>query len=476
MQFKQEPHTRFPGDLPAVSVPFDADFRAEACGLTTRRTPLGATTGRSQASALKGLAKGTPRFVSQSQASELAGLVCPQGCVPTKSALSPAGGPVALSRQADTASREDHEFCNPRQTPSERKQRRRFVYDLRDGLRSLSTRRVAACGRKRIALEVEVVRTLVTRDGGGTSQRAHFRGVQRCGSVWECPVCALRIRATRAAELKSAVEAWGPGNVAMLSLTVRHGLGDDLRAVRQGVANSFRRLINGEPWKRFCTKFGLEHHVRSLEVTHGAHGWHPHLHVLFFLEVKLTEDEQARASAWLQNRWAKSVGRELGGDFVPNAHGVDLRESKRADYLAKFSFELTDPGTKRARGKNRTPLQIAASAATGKNQDDEALWFAYCSGMRGAQMLRWSKNLREAVDLGEEPTDQAVVDSEEQQPAEPVAIIASWVWDAIRHRPGMACAILEAAELAASQAEGFAAIQDLIRLRSGPERLRRTSG
>jgi hypothetical protein len=463
-------------DLQGICTVFDPDFWAEACELTTRGTPLGATTGRSQASVLKGLAKGAPRFVSLSQASELAGLVCPQGCVPTKSALSPAGGPVALSRRAAAASREDHDFRNPRQPASERKQRRRFVYELRDGLRSLGAPRVASCGRKRIALEVEVVRTTVMRDAGGTCQHAYFRGVQRCGSVWECPVCALRIRASRAGELKAAVEAWGPDAVAMLSLTVRHGLGDDLRAVRQGVANSFRRLINGKPWKRFCSKFGLQHHVRSIEVTHGAHGWHPHLHVLFFLEVKLTEDEQAEASAWLQERWARCVRRALGGDFVPNEHGVDLRESKRADYLAKFSLELTDPGTKRARGKNRTPLQIAASAATGKRQPDETLWVAYCSGMRGAKMLTWSRGLREAVDLDQEQSDQEVVDSKEQQPAEPVAVIASWAWDAIRHHRGMACAILEAAELAANQTEGFEAIQDLIRVRSGPNRLRRASG
>lgn len=113
---------------------FEPDFWVEACELTTRGTPLGATTGRSQASVLKGLAKGTPRFVSLSQASELAGLVCPQGCVPTQSALSPAGGPVALSQRAATASREDHDFRNPRQPASERKQRRRFVYELRDAI------------------------------------------------------------------------------------------------------------------------------------------------------------------------------------------------------------------------------------------------------------------------------------------------------------------------------------------------------
>jgi hypothetical protein len=420
----------------------------EACELTIRGTPLGATTGRSQASASQPEGDAAPRFVSLSQASELAGLVCPQGCAPTKSALSPAGGPVALSRQTDTASREDHEFRNPcRDTPSERRNRRRFVYELRDGLRPLGAARVAGCGRKRIALEVEVVRSTVERRGGGTYQHAYFRGLQRCGSVWECPVCALQIRAERAEELKFAVEQWGPDNVALLSLTVRHGLGDDLRVVRRGVADSWRRLINGKPWKGFCEKYGLQHHVRSIEVTHGGHGWHPHLHVLFFLEVKLTEEEQTQASTWLQRRWERCVRRVLGANFVPNEHGVDLRESKRADYLAKFSLELTDPGTKRARGKNRTPLQIAAAAATGRRRADEALWVTYCSGMRGAKMLTWSRGLREAVDLDLEETDQEIVAGEEQEQAEPVAIITAGAWDAVRYRPGMACAILEAAEL-----------------------------
>jgi hypothetical protein len=287
----------------------------------------------------------------------------------------------------------------------------------------------------------------VQREGGGTYQHAHFKGVQRCGSVWECPVCALQIRAKRAGELKHAVEQWGGDNVAMLSLTVRHGLGDDLRAVRQGVAGAFRRLINGKPWKRFCEKYGLQHHVRSIEVTHGAHGWHPHLHVLFFLEVKLSEQEQRDAASWLQERWARCVRRALGADFVPNEHGVDLRESKRADYLAKFSFELSDPGTKRARGKNRTPLQIAASAASGNRPTDEALWMTYCAGMRGAKMLTWSRELREAVGLDEELSDEGVVDAEERQPAEPVVVIPGGAWDVVRRRRGLPCAILEAAEL-----------------------------
>jgi hypothetical protein len=366
----------------------------------------------------------------------------------------------------------DHEFRNPSPPNiSERKKRRRFTYELRDALRALNTKRVGACGRRRIAREVEVVRRTSTRDSGDTFQHAYYRGLLRCGSVWECPVCAMQIRAERAGELTRAVEFWGPANVAMLSLTVRHGLGDDLRATRQGIAAAFQRLIRGVPWKRFCSKYGLDHHVRALEITHGLrHGWHPHIHALLFLQTPLSAPELADATSWLQERWRNCVRRALGNDFVPNDHGVDLRESKCADYLAKFSFELVDPGTKRGRGENRTPIQIAASAAKGGNSKDEALWVAYCAGMRGAKMLTWSKGLRAAVELDVEKDDNEIVEGEEQKEAELVAVISGAAWDGARDRRGVPCAILEAAELATGQAEGFAAIENLIRVRGKPGR------
>ena len=189
---------------------------------------------------------------------------------------------------------------------------------------------------------------------------------------------------------------------------------------------------------------------------------------MLFLQTPLSAAELEAATSWLQERWRNCVRRALGSDFVPNEHGVDLRASKRADYLAKFSFELVDPGTKRGRGKNRTPFQIASSAATGRSLDDEALWVAYCSGMRGAKMLTWSKGLRTAVELDVEKSDEDVVDGEEQQEAEIVAVISGIAWDGARNQPGLPCAILEAAELATRQAQGYEAIENLIRVRGRP--------
>ena len=83
--------------------------------------------------------------------------------------------------------------------------------------------------------------------------------------------------------------------------------------------------------------------------------------------------------------------------------------------------------------------------------------------MRGAKMLTWSSGLREFVGLDAERTDQEVVDAEEPQPAETVAIITSGGWDVVRNKRGAACAILDAAELAPNATEAHKAIQALIR-------------
>ncbi|MCW8513924.1 hypothetical protein, partial [Streptococcus macedonicus] len=39
-------------------------------------------------------------------------------------------------------------------------------------------------------------------------KKAHWSNVQRCGSVWTCPVCAKQITEKRREELKNGIETW----------------------------------------------------------------------------------------------------------------------------------------------------------------------------------------------------------------------------------------------------------------------------
>lgn len=344
------------------------------------------------------------------------------------------------------------------------------MYLLRDRLRDYAPLigepggRVRACGRVRVGGEVAIVE----RDG-----RCHYCGLVRCGSVWSCPTCSAQIRAERAKDLTRVME-WHVEQmggvreaVQMLTLTLRHSCDDALRPLRRGLSNAWRRFTNGEPWKRFIERVGYVGDVRALEVTHGGNGWHPHLHVVLFVR-----DHAALAAelAWLSERWQECVKRALGSSAVPNAkHGVDLKPLYKTDYLAKLGLEVLAPGTGKAgRDGNRNPWQIAADLcglrddverSEDERERDRALWRTWMEDMRGAQMLTWSRgehDLRKKAGLGEEQTDEQIVEGEGANDRT-VALVPGEVWDVVRNVRGVAAQLLAVAEL-----EGARGVEELL--------------
>lgn len=57
-----------------------------------------------------------------------------------------------------------------------------------------------------------------------TVGRAFFQGVETCGSVWHCPVCAPKIAEKRRVEVGQAIERhFADGGMAiMVTLTIPH--------------------------------------------------------------------------------------------------------------------------------------------------------------------------------------------------------------------------------------------------------------
>jgi hypothetical protein len=312
---------------------------------------------------------------------------------------------------------------------------RRQRHELANALRPFARPRVAKCGR------VRVVPTLEIRMAEG---RAHIAGLLVCGSVWECPTCSARIRAARASEVQQAVAWHGADRTFMVTLTVRHGLGDDLEKLRAGVALAWRYMQQGAPWRRFRERVELVGTVRALEVTHGPHGWHPHLHLLALVRdpAQLTAERE-----WLAIRWRTCVARALGERNLPSLeHGCVVTPCHESSYLAKLGLELAG-GAKEGREGHRTPWQIAHDAVD--HGADRALWETYCGGMYGARMLTWSKGLRVAAGLGPEIDDATIAGDKPHDEREPgrVCFIGGMVWDALRVTPGVLLALLEAAEM-----------------------------
>jgi hypothetical protein len=279
---------------------------------------------------------------------------------------------------------------------------------------------------------------------------AFFSGVVRCGSVWECPECSARVTAHRAAELRLHVAAHRAtgGACYLITLTTPHHQGDNLKHLRQSVSNAWRYVCSGNPWIKWKRRIGYIGFARAAEATYGPNGWHPHLHVLLYTAAPLAPDVLAELEAWIYERWCGKIV-AAGYDKPSREYGVRITESYQDDYIAKFGLadEVASGVFKQAREGRRSPLAVLADYVQHRRPADLAVWKEWGENMRGARQLTWSKGLRERYTTERELSDVEVVEREEREPAEVVAVIDPETWDVmVAHRPDLQARLLDYAE------------------------------
>lgn len=257
-----------------------------------------------------------------------------------------------------------------------------------------------------------------------TKAAAHLGGVQCCKSVWLCPVCSAKISEKRRAELSEALATWleSPAGEArrllLVTFTLSHTAGDTLATVFGGLKKARRLLVSGKAAKAFKDQFGVVGMVRSLELTHGTNGWHPHLHVLYFFrqEVPILPFEAA-----IKARWSQCV--RSAGSYASWAHGCDVRFSDRdiSEYLAKWgkepdwtpAHELTKGVSKLGKRGGRTSMQLLSDYLDG-DQAAGRLWLQFAVNLKGERQLFWSKGLRDQLGLAKEKTDEELAVEQEE--------------------------------------------------------------
>ena len=318
-------------------------------------------------------------------------------------------------------------------------------YELLDDLRTISTKRTRTCGRKRISNTVQ----FSTRDGV-----VKFTGVEHCCNIHGCPVCAAKLYARRGLEVDTMVDLWiGPGEhrigpepawAGMITLTIRHGLGDELAVTQRGLADAFRYLFSGRAGQELKRELKLEHYVRSYESTLGPNGWHPHLHVVTLCTEPPSPDTLRR----LRERWRDCVERALGSSHTPALDiGCDVRPlvNGKGSYITKMGLEVAGGyDTKAASHGNRTYWQVAKDAAQGDRRSI-ALWKEAQKALFGTRQLTWSRGTRGKFGLPDlddaallaSSTDESTEGSSSNAepgaatPPEPMRLeIAGTTWDA----------------------------------------------
>lgn len=78
-----------------------------------------------------------------------------------------------------------------------------------------------------------------------------------------------------------------------LTLTLLHGCRDGAQEVLDALRDAYRYLTTGREWTKRKERLGYRGMTKRVDWTMEANGYHPHLHLLWFLEAEL-EDAKLR--------------------------------------------------------------------------------------------------------------------------------------------------------------------------------------
>lgn len=273
---------------------------------------------------------------------------------------------------------------------------------------------------------------------------ARWASLQDSHSVWGSPVSAANIQSLRTAETTTAIQNWTeePGHsVQFLTLTLRHRKSQGLTELWDALSYCWKGVTGTAAWRGGVrsvgdkAEFGIEHFVKSVEVTVGKNGWHVHIHALLLTHRRLAELELVKLRGRIFERWSRAAERR-GLDAPSDEHGVDLRQAATgqdaedvAGYVAKgmaqsLGGEVSGGLGKIARKGSRTPFQVLediglAQQRGGKPEvEDVALWHVWEKESKGRRQMTWSKGAKDSLGIAD-LTDEELVEAGE-------AAVESW--------------------------------------------------
>jgi hypothetical protein len=265
-------------------------------------------------------------------------------------------------------------------------------------------------------------------------KQGHFKGLETCGSVWVCPVCAAKIGERRRCEVEQGISAardrgW---SVLLLTFTFSHGPLDALSGSLKRFLRAQASMAASRRYKGLMTLYGAVGTIRALECSVGFNGWHPHRHVLLILDAPISALEVVALEAALFALWSAAAGKS--GLSMDRRHGLTVQSTWGAvgDYVAKWGIaaELTKP--KMGRGAHLSPFQLLGLAADTGEAAALSLFREYAEVFKGRRQLVWSDGLRDRLGVGAEKSDSEVA---EEVTAEAVllATLDYEHWQAVIH-------------------------------------------
>ena len=250
---------------------------------------------------------------------------------------------------------------------------------------------------------------------------AAYGNLQTCKSVWVCPICASKITERRRVELAEGVKNW-QGRILLLTLTLQHKSNESLETIVTSLSKAYsKKFTFGENYTKIMRDFGIVGNIRTLEVTYGDNGFHPHLHILLFSERNQIDYKALHKR--LYEKWEHSL-QSIGRYTNQKAFNLQFSNEAIANYVTKWgeidsnnnwdiSHEMTKNPVKVAKKGGYTPFALLESSQNG-NEIHGKLFQEYAKYMKGKRQLRYSEGLKELLGLLEKSDEEICNEKIEQ--------------------------------------------------------------
>lgn len=290
-----------------------------------------------------------------------------------------------------------------------------------------------------------------------TFNSAFYSGLVTCASTWACPVCAAKIQERRRLEVSYAMDLAYARHLqpVMVTLTFPHYMWQKLQDLIDRQKRALAKLRAGDPWTRFKNRWGYVGLIRSLELTKGRSGWHPHVHELWFVDANADTEKMKEQ---ILARWEKKcIAEGLLDPSKPaqikafRKYAVDVKGNcSNSDYLAKMDApehwgtdrELVKATSKQGKEKGLHPFGLLANYAQNGDVKAGAAFVEYVQAMRGKAQLFWSPGLKDFFGLKDKSDEE--ISEEKNEEADLLGGIDSEDWKTVREAKAQAHVLTEA--------------------------------
>lgn len=276
--------------------------------------------------------------------------------------------------------------------------------------------------------------------------RASFSGLQTCGNIHACPVCASKVAAEKGEFILKALQ-WGKRTnkkAWMLTLTARHNRYMPLDDIEERVRLAWETFTAHRSWRKLKKELGIAAWMANHEAPYGENGWHYHKHILMFSEFDALKNASAQddfSKLWIQclarhgltatpeHATKITTGAAVGDTYLTKC-GITVTETN-----GKLEYEMTTQADKSS-SELKSQWELLEMSYYG-NVHAGHLFVEYAAHMSGKKFLTMSKGFSKLIEAEELPAPTPDDESPAADEMQDFAEISPYWWDIVRDAKGM---------------------------------------